>query len=340
MTQLVNGAFCLSRRRRQKNSFVNPRSNDPFHEMIFRHDDNNDAHRRRRLFVLASSSSSSSSSSFKSNVNDDESGNTFMTNKRVVKTMTDDDDGATIPWGDFQEWALRDNLPRYLVTVSTGDSSSATRTFCLWRTMINDVPELSGYDVPSLLKMHDKIISLSKNDNDDGDRSSSSSSLPTTTPGVMPQLDQFQFDLEGGITGCAYGLLGIADGTTVRTPPLAELEVTVPRGYVRTTDGGVFYELGVPSGGSSGGETRGWEATKEGRMAVLKSLAVVRETNKAVVEAAVAGGRGMAVKGVVEEVDGDGQFLLKLGGLTSIVLAGATAVNLLQHHLTVNVFWV
>jgi len=37
--------------------------------------------------------------------------------------------------------------------------------------------------------------------------------------------------------------------------------------------------------------------------------------------------------------DPDG-YLVKLGASTGLLLAGATAVNMLSHHLTVNVFWV
>jgi len=37
--------------------------------------------------------------------------------------------------------------------------------------------------------------------------------------------------------------------------------------------------------------------------------------------------------------DTDG-LLLRLGGTTGIFLAGATAINMLSHHMTVNVFWV
>ena len=37
--------------------------------------------------------------------------------------------------------------------------------------------------------------------------------------------------------------------------------------------------------------------------------------------------------------DGDG-MLLRLGALSGVLLAGATAINMLSHHLTVNVFWV
>jgi len=40
-------------------------------------------------------------------------------------------------------------------------------------------------------------------------------------------------------------------------------------------------------------------------------------------------------------VDGDtAQLVFNIGGITSLLLAGATIMNAFHHHLTVNVFWV
>ena len=39
------------------------------------------------------------------------------------------------------------------------------------------------------------------------------------------------------------------------------------------------------------------------------------------------------------EVQGD-DLLIRLGATTGIVLVGAMALNILSHHMTVNVFWV
>ena len=49
----------------------------------------------------------------------------------------------------------------------------------------------------------------------------------------------------------------------------------------------------------------------------------------------------MAVEGSGLLTDNDAnQDLVYLGGATAMLLASATAVGMLSHHLTVNVFWV
>lgn len=237
-----------------------------------------------------------------------------------------------MPWSEFQEWALSDNLPRYLVTISTTDDNTddsslpkSSTTFALWHTMLRDVPELSGYDVPCVRQMHQRMVSQ-RNDDDDDAADAQQQQPVVETPGAMPILEQFQFDAEGGISGNVYGLNGVADGSAVRTPPLSNLDTTVPKGYVRTEKGDVVYELGLPMGENDDGVTN-W--SKEGRMALLKTLSM---TTTVVAGSAVSVGEGGGVD--------DGQLLLKLGGFTGALLAGATAMNMFQHHLTVNVFWV
>lgn len=223
------------------------------------------------------------------------------------KEMNDSDEKMPpldLPWSELQEWALKDNLPHYTITVPTKES---IKRFALWRTMIQDVPELSGYDVAGIRRACRKQMGT------------------TPIPDLAPLLDNFQFDIGGGVTGKAYGLTGVADGTTVTTPPLADWEATLPLGYVKTVGGEVFYELGNPSWS----EDDSWMAKmrKTGRSELLKSFKVANA------------GRALASveKNAVED---DGQLLLKLGGLTGILLAGATAVDMFHHHLTVSIFWV
>jgi len=126
----------------------------------------------------------------------------------------------------------------------------------------------------------------------------------------------------------------------VETSPLAQVDVTVPRGYVVTEDGSTAYELGVPGGvGVGGGSDFGIvDAIAGGSVGVGDVAKSMRDgmdgTTRTVVQAVAgvgsAGGGG----------GGDGSMLANLGTTTAIVLGGAMAFNLLSHHLTVNVFWV
>jgi hypothetical protein len=141
--------------------------------------------------------------------------------------------------------------------------------YAMWRSMTRDVVELSGYDVQFLQKMHQRQIQQQQvqqqvqNKNDDDDDNDSDKGVdqqdqmtPTKitdqiTPGILPLLDQFEFQPNGGALGSIQGLPGISDGTTVQTSPLAHIELTLPIGYVLTQDQSTAYELGMPSSSSS-----------------------------------------------------------------------------------------
>ena len=52
---------------------------------------------------------------------------------------------------------------------------------------------------------------------------------------------------------------------------------------------------------------------------------------------------GRVAESVVKGLGGDpetSQMIVNLGATTAVVLGAATAMNMLSHHLTVNVFWV
>lgn len=264
----------------------------------------------------------------------------------IEKDEEDDLDLSSMPWGDFQSWALRDNLRRYLVTIpSLGNSDSEDyETYALWRTMSQDVTELAGYEPDFLMAMYTREL---RKQSSEGGHSVGKDFAPpknpgeelvhhlTSTPGALPYLDQFEFTTEGGVSGRAYGLPGIADGAMITTPAVAEVEATVKKGYVRTEDGNVAYELGVPAGDFYSLDGTAGVVTEKARKAMLETLARTAGT-LAKGEAATAGA-GLAK--TAASGDGD-DMLMKLGGSTAILLAGATAMSMLSHHLTVNVFWV
>ena len=166
------------------------------------------------------------------------------------------DENLDMPWSDIQEWALRDNLPKFSVILPPSITGGRPKKYAMWRTMAREVPELAGYPIPFLLEMHRRSL---KKDASQLSSSSNSKLFQEDTPGVLPMVDDFEFASNGGIVGRAYGLPGVADGTRIQTPPLISVEMTVPLGYVtsqeastegnNSSDGGggvgFSYELGT-----------------------------------------------------------------------------------------------
>jgi hypothetical protein len=235
-------------------------------------------------------------------------------------------DELDMPYSKFQEWALRDNLPRYVVSIPVG-TPGRNKLYALWRTMSREVTELSGYPINVLQEMYTRQLKH-REDSDDA------TALPVVTPDVLPLLDEFEFESSGGLSGRVYGIPGVADGTKIETTVVKNVQFTVPRGYVQTEDGAVAYELGTPlrdfyslQGISGGGGGGGGGTMRE----ISTSMA------KAAAELAAKGVAVTAPPPANEDAD---TMLVRLGVVTAVVLGGATAVSMLSHHLTVNVFWV
>jgi hypothetical protein len=208
-----------------------------------------------------------------------------------------------LPWTDFQDWALRDNIAKYVVSIPR-KGASAPETYALWRTMGREVVELSGYPIEMLQQMCTLQL-----------RTEGENALPAKTPASLPLLDDYQFEPSGGLSGKVYGIPGLLDGTRVETSLLKDVQVTLPKGYVQTRDDSIAYELGMPF----------MRVMERGYSLGIPSSAVV---DKVMGQAA-------------DQLDStDVDLLVKLGATTGILLAGATVINMLSHHLTVNVFWV
>jgi hypothetical protein len=153
-------------------------------------------------------------------------------------------------------------------------------------------------------------------------------------------VDDFEFASNGGVSGRAYGIPGIADGTKINTPPLVSVEQTVPLGYVTTEEdelGVAFsYELGISASSSvySLDGTERSSALLSARRLVLEGAA---GSSKRLAD--VAKDMQVTGSGLLSDTESN-RDLLYLGGATAMLLASATAVGMLSHHLTVNVFWV
>jgi hypothetical protein len=173
------------------------------------------------------------------------------------------------------------------------------------------------------------------------------------TPGLLPMVDDYEFASNGGIVGRAYGLPGIADGTPINTPALVGIEKTLPLGYVTTTSiddnddeshgqVGFSYELGTCCASSSVYSLDGSE--RSAALLSARRLIMTDEmgkTDSSSTRRIVSAAKDAAVNGSGLLTDAEAnRDLVYLGGATAMLLASATAVGMLSHHLTVNVFWV
>lgn len=247
-----------------------------------------------------------------------------------IKSSKQDEEKFDMPWSETQEWTLKNSLAKFTVIIPTGIDGKPTRRYAMWRTLAREVPELAGYPIPFLEEMHQRLV---KKD---------SSNPSQETPGVLPMVDNYEFTPDGGIAGLAYGLPGIADGTRIHTPSLISPEKSVPLGYVTTqgelnsNDFFFSYELGTCASLFT------YSSDAMGKSAVL---AVAR---RSVVEGAVDSSRQAANIAKDIAISGSGlrfdteanKGLVYFSGATTVLLASATAVGMLSHHLTVNMFWV
>lgn len=251
-----------------------------------------------------------------------------------------------MPWSTNQEFALQDKIPNYLINIPQrlnnptlqGGGINKT-TFCTWHTLRKEVVELMGYDIVYLQQKYQNL-----QDED---------VLP---PGILPYIDEFEFRKNGGIKGRIYGLVGIESGTEIVTSPLKDVELTLPNGFVLTDDGSCAYELGIPKSSSSNGEQFGnlgmSESLKKSMTEYYNNRDSENENYSMDLSALRDGGTklvsdvgqqsGKVAGNVVSELSDPetSQMIVNLGATTAIALGAATAMNMLSHHLTVNVFWV
>lgn len=269
-------------------------------------------HHRRRTTIIATYSSTESTA------------DTSTSTSKNNKVERDD-----MPWSNVQQWALEDNIAKFTVTLP-----SSKKRYAMWRTMAREVTELAGYPIPFLVKMHERSVKVDDNE------SAKSIGETETTPGILPMVDDFEFASNGGVVGRAYGIPGVADGTRINTPPLVSVEQTIPLGYVTTEEdelGVSFsYELGICASNSvySLDGTERSSALLSARRLVLEGAV---DSSKRLAD--VAKDTQVSGSGLLSDAESN-RDLAYLGGATAMLLASATAVGMLSHHLTVNVFWV
>jgi hypothetical protein len=237
----------------------------------------------------------------------------------AAASLEDDDE---YPWTALQTWTLRDQVPRYTIQVEVTDQKTQKPTikeYTLWRTLISEVTELSGYPISFLAGRYRAMLTSESQQG-----KSTAIEAPTDD---LPFLDEFEFTNNGGLTGRAYGILGVADGSRIETTPVGNVQVTVPKGFVMTQDG-LLYELGRPvqAPTSEGFALDGMQRTARQSFAELARGVMPVTSSRTSIRQEPSG-----------SWDPD---LAQFGALTTIVIGGALAFEALQHHLTVNVFWV
>mmetsp|Transcript_7802 Transcript_7802/g.11523 ORF Transcript_7802/g.11523 Transcript_7802/m.11523 type:complete len:329 (-) Transcript_7802:313-1299(-) len=254
----------------------------------------------------------------------------------------DDDDGIPVAWSQFQDWALMDNLPKYMIDTNYFSSKKSKKNSRIannnknrqpaarWRSMVREVPELTGFDVELVRRRYSKLLLLEKNNTDHENQDASNPKITKTPPtsflpDILPLLEKYSFEKEGGLSGYAYGIAGVADGTQMTTPPLRGCEVTIPQGWVESEDGSCIYELGDPLDVE---QTAGYS------LDYAKQAAA--DVSKGLVSAASSNG-GLSSPSSSNE---DTQALVNLAALTGMLLVSAAAVNSLSHHVSVHVYWV
>lgn len=232
---------------------------------------------------------------------------------------------SSLPWGPKQEWALRDNISKYTVallpsphtggeqsggqiSIAKPEHPSKTENIVLWRTLLREVAELSGYDISIIQKQY-HLLSKAYTE-----------IHPTLSETVLPYLDQYEFQLHGGVSGVVYGLPGILDGTRIQTSSLIQSEYTISRGFIQTQEEYMAYELGEPFNPTNTGGNR------IQKQVISIAASVFDKTSDRTV--------------ALEERSTLSPWVQPFT-VTLVTLTGVAAlVNVLSHHLTINVFWV
>ena len=316
----------------------------------------------RQASIDAQTASASASASASSSTKDSNSRATPLKKNKSRSSLQDLD----LPWGKRQSWALKDCVNKYLVEIpqlqtngddnnnnNNNDNDNNDCTYVMWRALTRENIELAGYDI-EFLRLKYVHAMADDADNGGGSGNGSNTDAPVKTiadsktntkaPGALPLLDNFEFQSNGGVSGKIQGLRGIADGTTVQTSPLIHVQLTIPRGYVLTEDGSAAYELGFPLSEERYSLDIAKMNVNVNNINMPRSMSSISidgdELKKTLKSGAEETGKvALSIADTIKDLEMKG-MLVNLGASTAILLGGATALNMLAHHLTVNVFWV
>jgi hypothetical protein len=236
-----------------------------------------------------------------------------------------------IPLNDLQLVSLRNRIPKFTIPMESvsGGGRPSRRFVVLWRSLLDDSPDLAGFPIPFLAEQAQSMdaaqILLANETSPTILREAIDDNI-VDWERVLPYIDAYQFESGGGLSGLVYGIAGVSDGTRIRTTPVGDVQTTLPRNFVKTADG-CFYELGKPSfvdekdmkyDSLRGASKRWYRDGSEVATSMLSKTAIADNLSSSIVDTEI----------------------LQLSALTALVLGGSYVLGTLSHHLTVNVFWV
>lgn len=233
-----------------------------------------------------------------------------------------------LPWTDHQAFVLKAKVPKFTVQVPaiwTTPHDNITR-YVLWHNLVADTPELAGYPTQFLVDRLQDLWTTSSSDDDTLIGSINDDRPDNVDVRILPVLDAFKFESQGGLVGSCYGMEGIADGTRIQTTPVFNVQATVHQGYLRTEDGSVLYELGQPLVAAEEMDDTAQQFAGLAKKAAAQVTGYSNNKNKDDMATTDEGGP-----------DAD---IIRLGGLSALAIVGGMAVTSLLDHLTVTVFWV
>jgi hypothetical protein len=206
-----------------------------------------------------------------------------------------------LPWGNRQAWALKDCVNKYLVEIPQLENDNGNGD-CTYVMWRAMSRENIELAGYDIEFLRTKYAQMMEDD--DGDDDDGGGALtPAKAPGALPLLDNFEFESNGGVSGNIQGL---------------------------TEDGSSAYELGSPLSEEN-------FSIDIARMDINVNADDVKRKLKSGAEETGKVASSIALSVGDEETT---KMLFNLGATTAILLGGATAMNMLAHHLTVNVFWV
>ncbi len=255
-----------------------------------------------------------------------------MNDEPNVFEDTQSETTRSYPWSEVQQWTLRDSVPKYIIripikqktllTSTKSQEDTVLSTFALWKSLQNDVPELAGYPIDFLQARYEEILRGEQKKNGGSDDNGTIKRVESpTAPGVLPYLQDYEFSSGGGICGYVYRMDGVSDGSRIETSAVRDVKESLPRGFIQTSDFYASFELGNPL-----------QSDVQVEKGIVAKASPLNDVSNIVTTE--------QVRSALNDIDDGDGMLLRLGALSGIVLAGATGLSMLSHHLTVNVFWV
>uniref|UniRef100_A0A7S2DSQ5 Subtilisin n=1 Tax=Octactis speculum TaxID=3111310 RepID=A0A7S2DSQ5_9STRA len=227
-----------------------------------------------------------------------------------------------------QQWALTDNVPKYTVN----------REVCLWRRLVDEVPELSGCSISEVRTEWLRIVALEQ-----GNTTAEKGGGEATVLLSPPLLDEWLWKGDS-VSGLLYDAPLVADGSPVTTRPVVEpsagssfrtaYDCAVMKGYVVVSE----QTRGIQTGSSTTvlelGQPHQIEET-EGNPFLELMAGMSGEGSPVVSSQSGRMSRDLPTESNSWRDAGSASIAI---GSSAVALAGAMSV--LSSHMTLQMFWV